>query len=231
MQTTRTALSTVAGIVLAFALTACGSAEAPATPARTSTTTATTAPGPTTSAAASATASGTAGLDRAAAALAKADAYTTEGYDRGQDAAPGATSADVCAKALDADRGTGTIAAARQWSKPTFTALNVVRAFTAASASDVVRQIRTAAGSCTTYTIATETSTLGAPVAATDHYGIDATFTYCEQVAGQARCTAYFGTGQKLAMLRVRATGTQSTSDVHTELERLADAVVAAVQA
>ena len=170
---------------------------------------------------------------RASAALAGPTAYSGRGYPAGTDLpAPTGPTTQVCNRALDVDKA-GHVAAARSWQGSQYSVTNTVHGYASASADTAVAQLRVAAASCPTYVLDGATYTLGAAVNTPAYYGIDVSYTYCEQRqadgATTSSCTVVFAHGNLMAMLRVQSTG-DSTSDTYTELLHLSDAAAQSVQ-
>ena len=229
----------VSAVLLVGSLSAaCASpSPAPSSPARSATTPATAASTTAASTTARPTTTGSADASlaqRAASALVGLTAYSGRGYPNGADLpAPVGPTTQVCNKALDVDKA-GHVAAARSWQGSQYAVTNVVHGYASATADAAVTQLRAAAGSCPTYTVGGATYTLGAAVSTPAYYGIDVSYTYCEQRnldgATTALCTAVFAHGNLMAMLRVQGTS-DSTSDTYTELLHLSDAAAQSVQA
>ena len=223
-------ISTVVSAVLLLA--ACSSPAPAPSPTRTASTPAAAA-SPT--ARPSATGSPDPGLaQRVSSALAGLTAYSGRGYPAGADLpAPVGPTTQVCNRTLDVDKA-GHVAAARSWQGSQYAVTNVVHGYASASADAAVTQLRAAAGSCATYAVGGVTYILGAAVNTPAYYGIDVSYTYCEQRtadgAATAVCTAVFAHGNLMAMLRVQSTS-DSTSDTYTELLHLSDTAAQAVQA
>jgi hypothetical protein len=230
MRRVRLGLSTVVGLGLALGtVTACGPSASPA-PAPTTSEPARPAATATTAAATPTATAGTGGTGNVNGALVPTGGLQPKGYPNGTDLpTPTGATGDVCNQTLDVDRSSHP-AAARQWVGARYTVTNVVHSYAAGSGANAVTQLKTAAGACTTYTLGTDTWTLAAPLHMPDFYGIEQSFSYCEQTATVTRCTAYFAAGRRLAVVRVTAAYPVSTSDAFTELVRVSDVAADAVQ-